>query len=58
MESQQKLVEPTPMLIPVTQIWDRLTLEHRQRLLQVLVIVCAELLSPPRATTTQEARYE
>lgn len=58
MEFQQERVEPTPMQIPVSQLWERLTLEHRQRLLQVLVIVCAELLSAPPIPPTEEVSHE
>lgn len=58
MESQAKKVEATPMLIPVSQLWERLTLEHRRRLLQVLVTICAELLSAPPLPPQKEAPHE
>jgi len=58
MESQQNAPEPSPMLIPVPQVWDRLTLEHQRRLLQALVLICEELLKLPQGAPTREAPHE
>jgi hypothetical protein len=58
MEPQQNAPEPSPMLTPVPQVWDRLTSEHQRRLLQALVLICDELLRLPQTTSTEEAPYE
>ena len=58
MESQQNTPEPSSMLIPVPQVWERLTLEHQRRLLQALVLICEELLRLPQEAPTREAPHE
>jgi hypothetical protein len=58
MESQQNVPEPSPMLITVPQVWDRLTLEQQRRLLQALVLVCEELLRLHQGAQTREVPHE
>lgn len=58
MECQQNAPEPPALLITVPQVWERLSLEHQRRLLQVLVLICEELLRSPQVAATKEVPHE
>ena len=58
MEPQPNVPETSPMLIAVPQLWASLTPEDHRRLLQTLVLICQELLSPPQASLEGEALHD
>ena len=58
MEAQQNAPEPSPMQIAIPQVWEGLTMEHQRRLLQILVLVCEELLRPLQVAPTKAVVHE
>lgn len=58
MEAQQNAPEPSPMQIAEPQVWESLTLEHRRRLLKILVLISEELLRPLQVAPDKEVEHE